>query len=284
MRTCATWILPVVLVGLAAVTGCVPGEKLKEAENANRILQQEKSELEARNESLRSRLSLCQSGLAAKEDDLRRLRDINQNLQLSVSRLEDDLSTAVQKYRDAIQGKMPPELVIRPLPEKLNKALAEFAAKYPGLIDYSSGRGMIKFTSDLTFGKGSIKVSEDAKDALGKLAEILKANEAEKFMVFIAGHTDDIPIKSASTKGHSPTNWYLSVHRAVAVQQVLTETHELNPHRVAVMGFGEYHPIAPNKPNDGGNEKNRRVELWIVPAGQFLTADAVTIPTDTEGK
>jgi flagellar motor protein MotB len=37
------------------------------------------------------------------------------------------------------------------------------------------------------------------------------------------------------------------------------------------MGFGEYHPVAPNKPGKKGNQANRRVEIWIVPPGSFLT-------------
>ena len=42
---------------------------------------------------------------------------------------------------------------------------------------------------------------------------------------------------------------------------------------LAIMGMGQYRPIAPNKPGNGGNEKNRRVEIYIVPAGQIYPAD-----------
>ncbi len=284
MRTCAIWSFAILLVSLLTAAGCTPPEKLREAENLNRILQEEKKDLAAQNEALRSDLASCRRDVATKEDDLSRQLQIAQNLRVSLSQAQQDLAITRQKFEEAIKNRRPSDILLRPLPEKLNKALVEFASKYPDLIQYTPEQGMVKFTSDLTFPKGSVKVNPDAQDALAKLVEILQSPQAENFMVFIAGHTDDIPIKSASVKRHSPTNWYLSVHRAVAVQHVLTKTNDLDPHRVAVMGFGEYHPVAPNKPNNGGNPKNRRVELWIVPAGQFLSAEAVKIPQDTEGK
>ncbi len=61
----------------------------------------------------------------------------------------------------------------------------------------------------------------------------------------------------------------------------LRETHEevgLAPERIAAMGFGEHHPVAPNKPNKKGNRLNRRVEIWIVPSGKFLTGMSAKSP------
>ena len=68
-----------------------------------------------------------------------------------------------------------------------------------------------------------------------------------------------------------PDNWYLSVHRSVAVQEVLTGAG-LAPQRVGLMGFSEYHPVAANASGKGGNQANRRVELWIVPPDRFITS------------
>jgi len=70
---------------------------------------------------------------------------------------------------------------------------------------------------------------------------------------------------------------YLSVHRAVAIKKVM-EKAGLAAARIGVMGFGEYHPIAPNKSSGGknrGNQANRRVEIWIVPPNRFLTSPAL---------
>ncbi len=37
--------------------------------------------------------------------------------------------------------------------------------------------------------------------------------------------------------------------------------------RLSVRGFGEYRPLEPNAAGKKGNPKNRRVEIYIVPAG-----------------
>jgi chemotaxis protein MotB len=52
---------------------------------------------------------------------------------------------------------------------------------------------------------------------------------------------------------------------------VLVDKAGLDPERIGAMGFGEYHPVEPNKPNKKGNPKNRRVEIWIIPPDRFLT-------------
>jgi chemotaxis protein MotB len=84
--------------------------------------------------------------------------------------------------------------------------------------------------------------------------------------VIIAGHTDDIPIQKPETRAKHPTNWHLSSDRAIAVLQVM-ENDKIDSKRMSVRGFGEYRPVAENKPNKGGNPQNRRVEIYIVPEG-----------------
>ena len=52
----------------------------------------------------------------------------------------------------------------------------------------------------------------------------------------------------------------------ISVLNIMTN-NKIVPERVSVRGFGEYHPIVPNKPNKKGNPQNRRVEIYIVPQG-----------------
>ena len=96
---------------------------------------------------------------------------------------------------------------------------------------------------------------------------------AKDFDVLIVGHTDDLPILRPETLAKHPTNWHLSAHRAISVQRVFAEAN-LSSTRLAVMGFGEYRPLEPNKPNQKGNSVNRRVEIYIIPSGQIRTVPA----------
>jgi len=264
-------------VGLAMLVfggGCVAKSKLDEAQalcrRANDELQDCRQQLRAAkadNESLAASLADLQRTVKAKSDEIALLEAKNSDLQAAFSKLK-------ALHEEAMMSKPPlPVGDIILLPTQVDAALRNWANEKSELVDYLPRYGMVKFKADFTFEKGSDNVSGEAVEALGKLTEILNSPAAEKFHVYVAGHTDDIPILKPATRRRHPTNWYLSVHRAVEVEKVLVKAG-LAPGRIGVMGFGEYHPIAPNRPGKKGNAKNRRVEIWIVPPGRFLTAEA----------
>ena len=124
----------------------------------------------------------------------------------------------------------------------------------------------MKFKSDLLFEKGSDTVAASAVEAVKSLCGILNTEEGKKFDVLIAGHTDDIPILKSATLAKHPTNWHLSAHRAISVLKVM-ESSNVGSKRLSARGFGEYRPVAENKPGKQGNPQNRRVEIYIVAEG-----------------
>jgi len=151
------------------------------------------------------------------------------------------------------------------LPVELSTMLEDFAEKHD-MVTYDSSRGIIKLKSDLLFEKGSDKVDSSAIPAVKSLCGILDSEEAKKFDVIVAGHTDDIPIVKPETRAKHPTNWHLSSHRAIAVLNVMAGNN-IASKRMSVRGFGEHRPFVENKPNKGGNPQNRRVEIYIVAKG-----------------
>ncbi|MCE5327683.1 MAG: OmpA family protein [Planctomycetaceae bacterium] len=184
----------------------------------------------------------------------------------------NELKTQYEKVRN-----LPPEMPnlgdVVVLPSEVDLALKQFAKENPDLLEYFPKYGMIKFKSDLTFKPGSDNIQETAQTALGRLVTIVNSTPAAKFNIYIAGHTDNMPIAKPETKRRHPDNWYLSVHRSVAVQQGLVKAG-LDPARIGVMGFSQYHPVVANAANDGGNQGNRRVEIWVVPPKMYLTQDS----------
>jgi len=258
------------LLGVILTGGCVSLDKYNELRalntRANEELQKTKSALQqtqAERDTLAGQLSDRDALLKAKQSEI----DL---LDSNYTKLQGDFAKLDALYKKLLADEQLPLPIGPILPQPVDRALRAFAKDNPELVEYLPRFGMVKFKSDFTFDKGSDDVSAGAADALGKLVDILNAQAAAEFHVYVAGHTDDIPIKRASTRRRHPTNWYLSVHRAVEVQKVLVKAG-LEPARICAMGFGEYHPVAPNKPNKKGNPKNRRVEIWIVPPGRFLT-------------
>lgn len=268
--------------GLLAA-GC--NDKVKELEMANRSLSERLDQCKAENQQLQSENDRLTAEVNQQRDlanqqagELQQLRENLQETRAAALRF--------QKMYDELAARGP-KIIRSPLPPALNTALLKFAEENPQLAEYDETNGMVKLKSDLTFAPGEASVGDEAQQTLAKLVEILKSPDAQQFHVYIAGHTDNIPIGKPSTRRRHPTNWYLSVHRAVGVQKAL-EKAGLAPGRIAVLGFGEYHPVEPNQPNKKGNRANRRVEIWIVPPGAFLTPGAFTPaeptqPTPMEG-
>lgn len=151
------------------------------------------------------------------------------------------------------------------LPVELSTMLEDFAKEHEMVI-YDSSRGLVKFKSDLLFEKASDTVTTNAAEAVKTLCGILNSEEAKKFDIIIAGHTDDIPIARPATRAKHPTNWHLSSHRAISVLHIM-EDNNIDSTRMSTRGFGEYRPVVPNGPNKTGNQQNRRVEIYIVAQG-----------------
>ena len=76
--------------------------------------------------------------------------------------------------------------------------------------------------------------------------------------VDVAGYTDDQPI----TGGPYFNNWALSAARSSTVVERLTTIDGVNPERVVAIGYGQYHPVAPNT-SAAGQAENRRVNIVV---------------------
>jgi chemotaxis protein MotB len=243
------------------------------------VSKDEYDKLWAMNRKANEELQKCQDNLRLKDNENGQLRGEienrdraidtlnkqNANLLTANGLLRTDLLAAQKKLAELGQIKPGPLL-----PAGLNEALLKLANQYPGVLTYDANNGMVKFSSDLTFAPGASDINAQASGALKKLAEILNLPEAKPFNVYVAGHTDDMPISKAETKAKFGDNWGLSLGRAKAVVMALF-TNGISQARMGAMGFSKYHPVAANAPKNGGNVANRRVELWIVPSTLLLT-------------
>ncbi|MDP6633828.1 MAG: OmpA family protein [Phycisphaerae bacterium] len=273
-------VIPVcmlLMIGMLTASGCVPKADLDKALDLNRKCRAQLQAEMAKNQSralaeqqLQDQLAIAQAQARKAEGDV-----------ASITAARDDLQTRFTelsgKFEDLLKkNDTPPPVGDFLLPVQVNKALQAFARANPGLVEYDPRHGMVKIKSDLTFELGSTTAKASAVEALTKLVTIINDPAIAKYHVYIAGHTDNVPITRPTTKKRHPDNWYLSVHRAVAIKKVMQKAG-LAPVRIGVMGFGEYHPVAANAVSTTtgkkrGNKLNRRVEIWIVPPDRFLTS------------
>jgi chemotaxis protein MotB len=257
----------VVAAAAACSAGCVPQEKYDQLNMSHRTVVAEKTQVEQDLFDARSVTDNLRTKATALEGELDTKSQLVANLQGENDRL-DTAFASCQKTLEEIAGRpLPNQAVIERtiLPEVLDSALKRFAAQYPSAVAYDAERGAVKWKSDLLFALGSAVVKDSAKGSLGGFAEIISSADAAEFDVIIVGHTDDRQPSRETTKRDHPTNWHLSVHRAIAVSDVL-QTDGVPETRVGVMGYGEYRPVLSNDTEEN-RAKNRRVEIFILPAG-----------------
>ncbi len=124
----------------------------------------------------------------------------------------------------------------------------------------------IEINTDILFPSGSGAFSPAAEPVLDKLAEVLKPFPNP---IRVEGHTDDRPIHTAAF----PSNWELSAARAASVVHQFTK-QGIDPLRLEIVGFGEFHPRQANDTSEGRNA-NRRVAVLVLEAvapGNAVTA------------
>ena len=130
----------------------------------------------------------------------------------------------------------------------------------------------IEINTDILFPSGSGAFSSSAEPVLDKLAEVLQPFPNP---IRVEGHTDDRPIHT----GAFPSNWELSAARAASVVHQFTK-QGIDPLRLEIVGFGEFHPRQPNASAEGRNA-NRRVAVLVLEAVSAAEQTTARITSDT---
>ena len=252
-RRRATAVFLTAFVGLSAgLGGCVNQRAYDDLVQENRTLISRNSDLASRiadlegmNTSLRGNTSGAQSAISSLEEERNRLRQ-----ELAMAR------TDILSLEEQMAG-----LELGGLDSVTDEALRRLASRFPDLVQYDPDRGMLRFSSDLTFDSGSAVVKDTAKASLSALAGVLKSGEAGQYDIRIVGHTDAQRISARTAQRH-PSNMHLSAHRAIAVRKELISLG-VSASKMEASGWGEHRPVAANGTN-GASRANRRVEIFLV--------------------
>lgn len=256
---------------LIAVTSCVSKKKYMVAENGRL--------------AALSRERVLNRNLGQQKDEIAKLKQQITDLMSDTTRL----GQAIRDYRKSLYSNLSEQeklnMLLKEKMEKLaereatiNKLQAEVDAQNArlqsllnsvkdALLGFSSdeltvteknGKIYVAMSDKLLFESGSAQVNKQGKEALGKLAEVLK--KQHDIDVFIEGHTDNKPIKTVQFKD----NWDLSVVRATSVVRILTKDYGVNPLQILPCGRGEFMPVDNNE-SVGGRAHNRRTEIIMAP-------------------
>ena len=118
----------------------------------------------------------------------------------------------------------------------------------------------LSFEDQVLFDFGKAAINPAGFVFLDKIASVL---DTIPYVMRVEGHTDNVPIQTR----RFPSNWELSVARAVSVVKYFVEVSNIDPRRLSAVGYGESRPVAQND-TLSNRAKNRRVEILLLTEGK----------------
>jgi len=186
--------------------------------------------------------------------------------QPSIQSLENEMGNLSEVYNEILTDLTEYEREI-PYDDEIGKAVNYLPYKRMNTVDvipgvsasYTADGIFITLADHLLFKSGEASINHRAYPVLDR---IVKNINNTQYHIRIEGHTDDIPIH---TKKY-PTNWELSIDRAIHVLRYFIQYGNVSPTRLSAVGYGDSKPIALSD-SDQNRAINRRVEIVLYRKG-----------------
>lgn len=251
-------IIGFLVIGI--LSSCVSKQKYAESAALNAMLSKKNGEYERHNKELEQVLEeLANEFNAYKLETAEKVLDLEKELEATGSEL-DDKDKALQsraKRLLALEGQFKKQQeAVNSLKKTMADALVNFDTDELS-VEVRNGKVYVSLSHKLLFPSASAALNEEGKEAIGKVAEVLKNNP--QINIEVIGHTDNQPIRIKYAN-----NWELSAARSITITKLLTDNYEIEGNRITASGMGEYRPIADNETPEG-RAKNRRTEIVLTP-------------------
>lgn len=148
------------------------------------------------------------------------------------------------------------QLERRDVADQIRDALHLDTSPLPIQVTENERGVTVHIMEELLFASGSADLKPSSYAAIDTLASVLRKLPND---LRVEGHTDNVPINTVAF----PSNWHLSVARAVNVGFYLIQQHGLVAERVQVVGYSEYKPLVTNDTPEH-RALNRRVDIVII--------------------
>jgi chemotaxis protein MotB len=259
-KLAATVLLAVIGCGVVAA-GCGVDQEVYNAAVRDRDLQKQK--LAETQTAKDAQAAQCRKEADARDARVLVLTKKLESLGQDVSRLETERGTLGGELESA-QKRMEELRKAQALAEARAGQFRKLVAQFKQLTDAGKlqvelreNRMIVRLGDQILFDPGKTELKKDGQDALRQVTAVLKAIPNRNFQV--AGHTDNIPIKSARFR----SNWDLSTARAVEVVNFMIGSG-MEPKRLSAAGYADQSPVAAND-TPVNKAKNRRIEITLVP-------------------
>ncbi len=202
--------------------------------------------------------------------DAKKMQDFQFALQsglglLEAGRMVDVTIKTPQPIEDMAHINTQPEGTKKPKNERLSGLLSKellksLEADFGIQVTHTQQGTRFTFEDQILFDFGKATISPAGH---GLLAQLARAIQRVPDAVRVEGHTDNVPIHTK----RFPSNWELSVARAVNVVKYFAEVGKIDPRRLSAVGYGESRPLVANN-TSANRQKNRRVEILLLTEGK----------------
>ena len=223
---------------------------------------------------------------------LQQIKDLQEKYDTDITAKNDSIATLKSQHRDELEtmnnkldhetqsnkmitGKLRDQIeVLENMNKEKEKALNELSRQADQIenqlrAEIENGeitlkryktKTIINIDNSILFDSGQAMLKKKVRKSLVKIARAI--NKYPENNIQIEGHTDNVPIHTE----RFPSNWELSSARALAVLRFFVDQTDMDPRKLSAVGYGEYHPLAPNDTKDN-KRINRRVDIVILPGG-----------------
>jgi chemotaxis protein MotB len=206
------------------------------------------ADLTAQNQTLQERIAELEGQIKGLDAEIAELEGQLKDLAAKAGMTERELAEL-----RAEKAKREAELdVYRNLFASLKKMIDAGTIK----VGFREGRLVVQLDDAILFDSGRAKLKQSGQDAIAALVQPLKDVKRDWI---VAGHTDNVPIKTATYS----SNWELSQSRALEVVGFMIE-QGMPAESVGAAGYAEFDPVADNSTPEG-RAQNRRIEIMMMP-------------------
>ncbi|GMT99572.1 hypothetical protein KH5H1_36910 [Corallococcus caeni] len=242
-RAWVPWLVTALVAVLAGLVLYLSHRSTTRADAEAAVAAARASDAEAAKQQLEAKLAALEAEHAKLSTEKEQLNTEKEQLSQTVQEQEAELARLKATYED--------------LQDKMKKEIAEGAIR----LTQEGGRLQVDLVDKVLFDSGDASISARGQEVLTRLGGVL--SKVDDKLIQVTGHTDDSP-PTQKLQATFPTNWELSVARAVNVVRYLQDKGGVPAKRMLAAGYGDTRPLAANA-SPQGRARNRRIELLLIP-------------------
>lgn len=181
------------------------------------------------------------------------LDEIRQSSEGQVEQLDQNADILERARQKLVEDKLNE---IEEQADKIRQALAEEIEQGVISVERKGFKIVMRIRERGSFDSASAVLQPGFEPVMAKITASVAESQGK---IVVAGHTDDVPIKTSVYR----SNWELSSSRAVTVAHRMMDEKKIDPGRFLIEGHADTHPLVPNDTQQN-RAINRRVEIAIV--------------------